>query len=214
MHYTYAHHKPDGTIFYIGKGSGNRAYVTYNRTIFWKRIVEKYKGFVVSILAEWKTAEEAYQHEKVLIDAFRGMGHKLANIANGGLGGFGIKKSQKEKNNLSIRMKQTNPMDNPIIAKKVAKTKRDKGQYIKTSIIEYNNQHSERMKDVNYAISFSESRKKAQKSSLKNRRARSFERVQLVFAMREMGNSYKEISEKTKYSLGMISNILQGKSYA
>jgi hypothetical protein len=105
-------------------------------------------------------------------------------------------------------------MSNPMVAKKVAKTKHDKGQYIKTSIIEYNNQHSERMKDVNYSVPLSENRKKAQKASLKTRRARCFEKVQLVFAMREIGNSYKEISKKTKYSLGMISNILKGKNHA
>ena len=50
MFYTYAHTKPDKTIFYIGKGKDNRAWDTYNRSTYWKRVVNKH-GFNVEILA-------------------------------------------------------------------------------------------------------------------------------------------------------------------
>lgn len=101
--YTYAHYKPDGELFYIGKGNGNRAYNTRysQRNIYWKRIVEKYGKPTVKILANWNTEEEAFGHEKLLISCFRDMGYKLANITSGGDGVCGIKWSEESKKKLS-----------------------------------------------------------------------------------------------------------------
>jgi hypothetical protein len=82
--YTYSHNKPDGTPFYIGKGSGNRAHKG-TRNIYWKRVVAKY-GYEVQILAYWKTHKEALDHEKLLISCFKDMGIKLANFTDGGEG--------------------------------------------------------------------------------------------------------------------------------
>ena len=42
IHTTYAHYKPDGTMFYIGKGSISRAYSKAGRNVVWKRTVEKH----------------------------------------------------------------------------------------------------------------------------------------------------------------------------
>ena len=86
MFYTYAHTKPDGTIFYIGAGSGRRAWSKTSRTQYWTNIEKKY-GRQVEILANWKTSEEAFDHEKLLISCFRDMGYKLANFKDGGDGG-------------------------------------------------------------------------------------------------------------------------------
>ena len=61
MFYTYAHTKPDGTIFYIGKGTKHRAWKTHRRNNHWKSIVQKYGSFNVEILANWKTEKEAYR---------------------------------------------------------------------------------------------------------------------------------------------------------
>ena len=62
MFYTYAHTKPDGTIFYIGKGQGKRAWSNKNRNKHWKNIVSKYENYKVKILANWQTEEEAFNH--------------------------------------------------------------------------------------------------------------------------------------------------------
>ena len=79
MFYTYAHTKPDGTIFYIGKGSKRRAWKTHNRNKHWKSIVEKHNGFNVEILANWDTEQEAFDHEVLLISCFKDMNYILAN---------------------------------------------------------------------------------------------------------------------------------------
>ena len=90
MFYTYSHATPEGRIFYIGKGQGKRAYNLKNRNVYWNRIVEKYGNPVVQILADWETEEDAFDHEMVLIDCFRGMGYELANLTNGGEGQSGM----------------------------------------------------------------------------------------------------------------------------
>jgi hypothetical protein len=87
---TYAHTKPDGTIFYIGKGVEKRAYDTKSRNRFWKHIVAKH-GFKTVILANWDTEQEAFEHEKVLIACFNDMGYELANLTDGGEGSAGYK---------------------------------------------------------------------------------------------------------------------------
>lgn len=86
MHYTYAHIRKDtGKIFYIGKGTKYRCNESRSRNQYWHNIVNKY-GFYVEILANWKTAEEAYDHEKLLISCFKDMGYELANLTDGGEG--------------------------------------------------------------------------------------------------------------------------------
>ena len=97
MFYTYAHTKPDGTIFYIGKGVKRRAWKTHNRNSHWKSIVQKYGNFNVEILANWKTEEEAFKHEMLLIDCFKDLGYLLANKTNGGEGASGYKHSDETK---------------------------------------------------------------------------------------------------------------------
>ena len=97
-HYTYAHAKPDGTIFYIGKGIGRRAY-SKNRNDYWKRIVAKY-GYKVEILAHWNTEAEALSHEKLLISCIKDMGIELCNLTDGGEGTIGYKHTQEHKNKL------------------------------------------------------------------------------------------------------------------
>ena len=96
MFYTYAHTKPDGTIFYIGKGKDNRAWDKYNRSTYWKRFVNKH-GFNVEILANWKTEEEAFSHEILLISCFNDMKVNLVNHTDGGEGVSGLKHSEVAK---------------------------------------------------------------------------------------------------------------------
>ena len=100
--YTYAHTKPDGSIFYIGQGtkSHNRAYHKSGRNKYWHNIVNKY-GFDVQILAEWKTSQEAKDHEILLISCLKDMGIKLVNLTDGGEGLSGVIFSDEHKQKLS-----------------------------------------------------------------------------------------------------------------
>ena len=97
-HYTYAHSKPDGTIFYIGKGIGRRAY-SKNRNDYWKRIVAKY-GYEVQILAYWDTEKESLDHEVLLIACMKDMGIELCNLTEGGEGATGYQHSEEHKASL------------------------------------------------------------------------------------------------------------------
>jgi hypothetical protein len=101
LYYTYSHAKPDGSIFYIGKGVENRAHGFSSRNRYWKRVVAKHGKPTVQILANWKTEQEAFEHEMFLIDCFKGMGFKLANITKGGDGVAGLKWTTESKLKLS-----------------------------------------------------------------------------------------------------------------
>ena len=100
-YYTYSHCKPDGSIFYIGKGMGDRVFSKDNRNIHWKRTVAKY-GYEPQILAHWDTEEEAFSHEKLLISCFKDMGIKLVNLTPGGEGSAGYKWTDEQKANFDI----------------------------------------------------------------------------------------------------------------
>lgn len=91
MFYTYAHYKPEGGLFYIGKGKKKRAYQMDGRNSHWNNIVNKYGKPHVELLASWDTEEEAFSHEKLLIASFRDMGFVLANKTDGGEGSSGFK---------------------------------------------------------------------------------------------------------------------------
>jgi hypothetical protein len=85
-YYIYAHIRKDtNTIFYIGKGSKNRAYFKSNRSLFWKRIVEKC-GYEVIFLLKDLSEEEAYKAEITFIMAEKLKGNCEANFTNGGDG--------------------------------------------------------------------------------------------------------------------------------
>jgi hypothetical protein len=115
---TYAHCKPDGSIFYIGKGSSRRAHSKSGRNVFWKRTVEKHGGFSVMTLAKWSTEQEAFDHEIFLIDTFRRIGFQLANIAEGGMGSTGFRHTEAHKKHLRKTMLENNPMSSSKIREK------------------------------------------------------------------------------------------------
>lgn len=99
--YTYSHSKPNGSIFYIGKGVGDRAWQKDNRNPYWHRTVDKY-GYKVEVLAKWDKEEDAFEHEKFLISCFRDMGIKLVNLTNGGEGSAGYRWTDEQKENFDI----------------------------------------------------------------------------------------------------------------
>ena len=96
MFYTYAHIRPDtNKPFYIGKGAGRRAYRKDHRNDHWKNIVKKY-GYKTEILAYWENEQDAFLHEKFLIDCFKSINIDLVNQSSGGdgndwRGGFSFK---------------------------------------------------------------------------------------------------------------------------
>jgi len=87
--YVYVHRRADtGEVFYIGKGSGRRAWATQYRTDYWRRVKDKY-GIVIEILEWFDKEEDAFRNEKSLIAQHRAMGARICNITDGGEGATG-----------------------------------------------------------------------------------------------------------------------------
>jgi len=102
--YVYAHLRPTGEVFYIGKGTNKRAWSRSLRNRHWNFIVDKH-GFKVTIVRDRLTEKDAFDLEARLIKYFRQFGD-LVNVADGGGGvsgthvNLGVPKSDKHKENL------------------------------------------------------------------------------------------------------------------
>lgn len=105
--YIYIHCRPDGTPFYVGKGSGKRAYVFYGRNKYHSSIVNLYKKERIGVfIFNCKSESDAFENEIHVISQFVRDGYKLANITTGGEGVCGLKKtvSSETRNILSIKL--------------------------------------------------------------------------------------------------------------
>lgn len=109
--------------FYIGKGQKNRYRVKANRNNYWKNVVLKH-GFDAQILCKWKTEQEAFEHEKFLIQCFKDMNYDLVNMTEGGEGTSGWIPSDSWRKKRSDYQKKNfvNPMFNEQSKQKRTKT--------------------------------------------------------------------------------------------
>jgi len=96
----YAHTKPDGTIFYIGKGLKRRSRETRLRNKYWQNVVNKY-GYNIVILADNLTNKQALSEEILLIAHFKKF-NTLTNMTLGGEGMLGYKMPQSSKDKIRI----------------------------------------------------------------------------------------------------------------
>ena len=107
--YVYAHYKPDGNIFYVGKGRGNRAWWIHKRSDFWYKTVHKY-GYEVVLLYENLSEEDAFKLERDEI-VFWGRRNNpdnfgfLINLTDGGEGTSGYKFTQEQLNNIDCKQR-------------------------------------------------------------------------------------------------------------
>lgn len=104
----YIHAKPTVEdakgIFYVGKGTPQRAHSLKHRNEHHANVVRKYGKILVTTI-ECSTEEAAYELEKGIIRALRGMGVKLSNKTDGGAGIPGLDiESIKGDNHWSHRM--------------------------------------------------------------------------------------------------------------
>jgi len=106
-HYVYALYYPDGRIFYVGKGTGNRindhekyarnSKRTDHKSNIIRKIWREGEQVIKEILARFETQKEAFQYEIALIFFMDG----LTNQTNGGEGASGREYSEEHRNKLS-----------------------------------------------------------------------------------------------------------------
>jgi len=88
--YVYVHTRNDtGKVFYVGKGSGRRAFVHTRRSQHWKNIVAKH-GYSVTEMARFDLECDAFSAEIALIAKLRNDGVELVNRTPGGEGVAGL----------------------------------------------------------------------------------------------------------------------------
>ena len=118
MAIVYQHRRKDNSeVFYVGIGENiQRAYHTSSRNRHWKNTVKKVE-YVVEILYENISWEEACKKEQELIKLYGrkdlGLG-SLVNKTDGGEGAKGLKHSEGYKNKLSLE----GPMSKEDVVKK------------------------------------------------------------------------------------------------
>ena len=108
MFNAYIHCKPDGTPFYIGKGSNDRwNYLSESwRNEYHKRIVKKYgKENILKGKLDCSTEQIAFDLERGLIKCLKRQGIKLANFTDGGEGMSGLSPSEETRKKLSLALK-------------------------------------------------------------------------------------------------------------
>ena len=97
--YVYVHRKQtDGSVFYVGKGSGTRASSRHGRSLKWRAIANK-NGWTHHIIANFSKEECAFSFEVAII---KSIGRdSLANLTDGGDGVSGYDMTDEQKKHAS-----------------------------------------------------------------------------------------------------------------
>lgn len=100
--YVYTHAKPDGSIFYVGKGQGNRYRQFSKRTAWHKNIAQKYgaENIIIQIV-NCVSEQAAFELEKIYIKQLRESGAELVNMTDGGEGISGLVHTEETRRKLS-----------------------------------------------------------------------------------------------------------------
>ena len=107
MFYAYIHCRPDTSVFYVGKGVGNRAHrITKGRNQHHRNITAKYgKENILVGKLHCSSEEIAFELEKGLIKCLKRSGVNLSNLTDGGEGCSGLIVSDEHKLKLSMALK-------------------------------------------------------------------------------------------------------------
>jgi len=104
-YYIYTHSRPDGSLFYVGKGVGDRARDFFQRNPYHRKIVAKHGRENIKIAAYAVHDEvHAYAAERQLILALRKAGVSLCNTDDGGLGRLGVRIGIEQRAKISASL--------------------------------------------------------------------------------------------------------------
>jgi hypothetical protein len=168
--YVYLHKKSsNGDVFYVGKGSGNRAWRFNQRSKLWKNIVKKH-GVTVEIFES--SIQEWYAFElEINLIAYYGrmqLGEgKLINFTDGGDGTSGWVPSEETKIKMSIAQNEKSVSDK----KRAAMIGRKKPAW-----------HSKKIGDAQKGKIISAETRSKLSASLKGRKTSEETRQKLIFA--------------------------------
>lgn len=102
----YTHARPDGRIFYVGKGTRKRATNLDRKNRGHRAIVRKYGKDKIKIRFFSCVSETAaFEKEKQLIRRYRKLGIKIVNFSEGGEGNSGYRYTEAQKKKFSERLK-------------------------------------------------------------------------------------------------------------
>lgn len=88
----------DAAVFYVGKGSGDRAWNHRGRNKWWHRIVNKH-GLLVAIYKDGLSEPCAFSLERMMIRSVKG---RLCNMTNGGEGPSGLVHTEESRRKMSL----------------------------------------------------------------------------------------------------------------
>lgn len=170
--YVYFHLKEDVTeIFYIGIGSGKRAFSKANRSKFWHHVVNKH-GYVILIEDEGLTWAEACELEKKYIAWFGRRIDKsgtLVNLTPGGDGVVGMIRSAEHRAKISAHRTGTH-CSPETKAKLSAANKGNKKLIDSLTGRKISDQHRDNISKANKGKTLSPEHRAKQSAALKDRR--------------------------------------------
>lgn len=138
--FAYVHCKPNGTVFYVGKGALRRVKNLRERNPYHRRVVAKYgKSSILIGMMECSSEQIAFDLERGLIKCLKRQGVALVNCTDGGEGGSNPRPETRAK--LSAAAKKRGVSEACRVASRAAR----KGQSLSE---EQRQKQSEAMKGV------------------------------------------------------------------
>jgi hypothetical protein len=118
--YVYVHRQADtGEVFYVGKGKDRRAWSKSNRNRHWREIVSAH-GLTVEVAVSELSEDDAFDHERRLIELHRATAVRLANLTSGGQGISGCKRPPESDETRA--KKRASALGRPMSPEAIAKT--------------------------------------------------------------------------------------------
>jgi hypothetical protein len=118
--YVYVHRQADtGEVFYVGKGKDRRAWSLSNRNRHWREIVAVH-GLTVEVAVSELSENDAFEHERRLIELHRATAVRLANLTTGGQGISGCKRPPESEETRA--KKRASALGRPMSPEAIAKT--------------------------------------------------------------------------------------------